>query len=187
MILTEPKIKPTQPTSPRDTTADPGSVNTALRSALSVEPPTSSQHCRLSPCFPISPYSPRTVPYPPLPTMGADAAHAPPPHGATASADPGRPRSPPPPRKDKPVPPTPPLHIKDRGRGVTYSRTGFLGEVSKPLEMGDKRLTCNRAASLVFTRWLTRRRPARRSRWSTRRRSRPRRTKPRWVAVYAVG
>ncbi|KAL1412064.1 Cell cycle serine/threonine-protein kinase cdc5/MSD2 [Vanrija albida] len=56
------------------------------------------------------------------------AADVPPPHAPADPAAAARPRSPPPPRKDKPVPPTPPLRILDRGRGVTYSRTGFLGE-----------------------------------------------------------
>jgi hypothetical protein len=35
-------------------------------------------------------------------------------------------------KQEKVVPPTPPLTIKDKDRGVKYDRIGFLGEVSNP-------------------------------------------------------
>lgn len=34
-------------------------------------------------------------------------------------------------KKEKIVPPSPPLKIKDRDRGYEYMRVGFLGEVSQ--------------------------------------------------------
>jgi hypothetical protein len=39
-------------------------------------------------------------------------------------------------KKDKEVPPSPPVKIRDAGNGVQYTRMGFLGEVSFPSLQG---------------------------------------------------
>lgn len=84
-----------------------------------------------------------------------------------------------PPAKEKVVPPSPPMLIKDKERGSRYTRIGFLGEVSVVFACGGVGVDGGRAALPGCTRCRTRRRGDGRSRSSTRPMSALRRTRQR--------